>query len=208
MTFDQHPSNSVHVSAITHHLARISRRVRPPMTDNPSMTALTEVPASPAPSPVDDHAERDLRRRTRLGYWLLVALVATVGVGKAVRSDVMDPDSFWHVRVAEQLLREGVHPIVDHLSYMSIKEPWTPYSWLAELLMKWSFDTGGYRLSLVFRAAMVAATVGFVGLACSAFAGTRRRMAAVVGVTWFSSASARARCGWSCRSPRSSSTST
>jgi hypothetical protein len=139
--------------------------------------------AAPEVRPPDPR-ERELRRAT-VGYWLLVALIAIVGVGKAVRSDVMDPDSFWHVKVAEQLQRGGIHPIVDHLSYMSIKEPWTPYSWLAELAMKWTWDVGGYRLSLVFRAAMVALTVICAALACATFAGKERRMSSLIAVVFF-----------------------
>src|SRR5688500_20136002 len=94
-------------------------------------------------------------RRAAIGFWLLISVIVGLGVGKAVRSDVMDPDAFWHIRVAEQLLAEGIHPIVDHLSYGSIKQSWTPYSWLAELGMKWTWDAGGYRLALAMRAAIV-----------------------------------------------------
>ena len=60
---------------------------------------------------------------------------------------MLDPDCFWHIRVAEQLEREGIHPIVDQLSFASIKDPWTPYSWLAELGMKWVWDKHKTRLN-------------------------------------------------------------
>lgn len=159
------------------------------MADNSRMTVAT-LPAptcalvDAAPSVSAPRASRELRRAT-VGYWLLVALVAAVGVGKAVRSDVMDPDVFWHLRVADQILREGVRPMVDSLSYASLKQPWAPYSWLAELAMKWSFDAGGYRLALAFRAALIAGTLALVALACSACAGRERRMASAVAVLWF-----------------------
>ncbi len=78
----------------------------------------------------------------------------------------MDPDAFWHLRVADQLFTEGVHPLVDRLSFASIQSPWTPYSWLAELGMKSIWDAGGYRAALGAQAAMQAAIVLFVALAC------------------------------------------
>ena len=96
------------------------------------------------------------------------------------------PTAFWHIQVAEQLLHDGIHPIVDHLSYSSIQQPWTPYSWLAELAMKWSWDTGGYRLSLILRAAMVSATIVLVSLACVRFAGAGRRLNCIVAIIYFS----------------------
>jgi hypothetical protein len=52
---------------------------------------------------------------------------------KSILYDTLDPDCFWHLRVAEQLQRDGIRPLVDPMSFMSIKDPWTPYSWLAEL---------------------------------------------------------------------------
>ena len=39
----------------------------------------------------------------RVSFWLLIALIAGVGIGKAVQSDTLDPDLFWHLRVADQL---------------------------------------------------------------------------------------------------------
>lgn len=105
-------------------------------------------------------------RRARIGFWLLVGVIVALGIGKAVQADVLDPDCFWHMRVAEQLLKEGIRPIVDQLSYASIKEPWTPYSWLAELGMKWLWDTGGYRLTIIARALMVALTLIFAAMSC------------------------------------------
>jgi hypothetical protein len=68
--------------------------------------------------------------RQRWGAALLVALIALASAGKAVVFDTLDPDCFWHLRVAEQLQAHGVGPLVDDLSFASTREPWTPYSWL------------------------------------------------------------------------------
>jgi hypothetical protein len=120
-------------------------------------------------------------RRARAGFWLLIAAIAMIGVGKAVLSDTLDPDLFWHLRVAEQLRADGIGPLIDHLSFNSIRQPWTPYSWLAELAMKSLWDAGGYRATIGVYAALVALLLIFNALSCSALAGEERRLCAVVG---------------------------
>lgn len=51
-------------------------------------------------------------------------------------SQQVDPDLFWHLRVAELLRASGPRPFVDTFSYNSSPTPWLPYSWLAELGMR------------------------------------------------------------------------
>jgi hypothetical protein len=115
-----------------------------------------------APTP-----ERAKPRAAREGFVLLIALLAFVPAAKAVLYDTLDPDSFIHLLAANQLWREGIHPIVDHQSYMSLREPWTPYSWLAELGMKVIWDTGGYRAALAAHALLAAGLICLVALACA-----------------------------------------
>src|SRR4051812_40965291 len=93
----------------------------------------------------------------RTSFHLLIALIALCAGGKAILYDTLDPDTFWHLKVADQLRHEGIHPLTDHLSYQSNPQPWTPYSWLAELAMKSIWDTGGYRLAILAQALLVAA---------------------------------------------------
>jgi hypothetical protein len=104
--------------------------------------------------------------RERLGFWLLMLLVASIGVAKTVLSDTLDPDLFWHLRVAEQLRTEGIGPIVDTISYNSITTLWTPYSWLAELFMNWSWRTLGWQSAVVWEAVATIATIALIAL-CS-----------------------------------------
>jgi hypothetical protein len=73
--------------------------------------------------------------------------------------DTLDPDCFWHLRVAEALCQQGIGPLVDDLSFASTRRPWTPYSWLAELGMKAVWDLGGYRLALAAQAILQAGIV-------------------------------------------------
>lgn len=99
----------------------------------------------------------------------MIALLALAAAGKAVLYDTLDPDCFWHLRVAEQLQRDGIGPIVDDISFASIKTPWTPYSWLAELGMKAIWDLGGFRAAIITQALMMAGFVIFVALAALSF---------------------------------------
>lgn len=96
---------------------------------------------------------------------LLIAFLAIAAGGKSILFDTLDPDCFWHLRVADQLTREGVHALVDTLSFASLKQPWTPYSWLAELTMKAIWDHGGVRAVVLTEATLVATFFTFMALA-------------------------------------------
>jgi len=102
----------------------------------------------------------------RTGFWLLIGLIALVAAGKTVLYDTLDPDCFWHLRVAAQLHRDGIGPIVDDLSFASSRQPWTPYSWLAEQGMKSLWDIGGYRAAIAVTAIMQGLIVILLGMSC------------------------------------------
>jgi hypothetical protein len=103
-----------------------------------------------------------------VGFALLVGLVVLVAAGKPILFDTLDPDCFWHLRVAEQLRVDGIGPLVDRLSFASMQRPWTPYSWLAELSMDWIWKTGGWRAALIAQSLMQAAFIVFIAMACRA----------------------------------------
>jgi hypothetical protein len=113
-------------------------------------------------------------------FWLLCGLIALFAAGKTLWADTLDQDLFWHLRVAEQLRTDGIGPLVDNLSYESIKTPWTPYSWLAELGMKWTWDHLGWRGAVACDAALSAVILLLVAAACRALAGPGRRLAGVI----------------------------
>lgn len=126
-------------------------------------------------SPPDKHSvifdkapivHHDQPWRTRVGFILLLAVLLLMAASKSVLYDTLDPDAFWHLRVAEQIERDGVRPLVDDISFMSIKQPWTPYSWLAELAMKQIWDAGGYRAAVATQALLVATIFLFIALSC------------------------------------------
>jgi hypothetical protein len=58
---------------------------------------------------------------TRIGFRLAIALLALIAAHKVVLVDTIDPDAFWHLRVAEQIARDGPRPIVDEISYIVVE---------------------------------------------------------------------------------------
>lgn len=107
-------------------------------------------------------------RRTRIGFALAVGLVVLVAAAKAVLFDTIDPDCFWHLRVAEQIHISGIGPLVDRLSFASKSSPWTPYSWLAELAMRWVWNHCGWRGAVAAQSMLQAAFVIFLAGSCRA----------------------------------------
>ena len=83
-------------------------------------------------------------------------MLATFAAAKAVKFDTLDPDCFWHLRVADQLVADGIGPLVDRLSFSARTDAWTPYSWLAELAMRAVWRAGGYRGAVAAQAGLQA----------------------------------------------------
>src|SRR5687768_12862114 len=106
------------------------------------------------------------RSRAARGTALLVGLLALAAAGKAVLYDTLDPDVFLHLLAADQLLDDGIGPLVDHQSFASMSRPWTPYSWLAELAMKVIWDGGGYRAAVAVHALLAAAIMAVTAVTC------------------------------------------
>lgn len=101
-----------------------------------------------------------------LGYVLAIGMLMLTAAAKPVLIDSLDPDCFWHLRVAQSLLQHGIGPIVDDLCFATVKEPWTPYSWLAELAMLGVWNTFGWRGTVAVDALMSAAVVGLIAACC------------------------------------------
>jgi hypothetical protein len=102
--------------------------------------------------------------QSRRGYLLLLSLILLVGAAKPILYDTLDPDCFWHLRVGQQLLRDGIHPLHDRLSFASIREPWTPYSWLAEIAMFKLWAIGGYRAAILTTTLLITAILIFTAM--------------------------------------------
>jgi hypothetical protein len=122
------------------------------------------------------------------GFSLLLALLALVAAGKVVLGDTLDPDCFWHIRVGQEIARQGwPHPLVDDLSFASIRDPWTPYSWLAELGMTKLWDAGGFRAVVAVQAILESTFIILLGLCAIEFSasvhGQPRYLASILAAT-------------------------
>jgi hypothetical protein len=113
-----------------------------------------------------------MQQRPVLGFGLLVAMLSLVAAGKAVLFDTFDPDSFLHMLAADQMMRDGIGPIVDKQSFASIQTPWTPYSWLGAMAMKGVWEVAGFRGAIAAHAFMSAALLSLIALTCRTVATT------------------------------------
>lgn len=98
----------------------------------------------------------------------------------ALGSQDVDPDLFWHLRVADLIAANGPGPLFEQFSYNSVPRLWFPYSWLAELGMSGAVESLG--ASALFLVPLVGylATLLFVALAVVDRAGRSPKAAAVV----------------------------
>ena len=82
-----------------------------------------------------------LQRVFSFPVFLGVALVAATFVG--ARFNLLDPDTWWHMKVGEQILRTGSWPTADSYSFTASGMPWIAYEWLGEVVMALAARQGG-----------------------------------------------------------------
>ncbi len=102
-------------------------------------------------------------RAVRGGFFLILAMLA-LGAANQMLASPIDPDLFWHLCVARQLLAQGIHPLIDHLAFASLHRPWTPYSWLAELGMNALWNLGGFRATVLILALLASTLIVLIAL--------------------------------------------
>lgn len=71
----------------------------------------------------------------------------------------VDPDFWWHLRVAEYVRDVGDVPRMDFMSWMAMGEPWIAHSWLHDLVMLAAYSVGGLSAVGVLGAVLAAAIV-------------------------------------------------
>jgi hypothetical protein len=75
------------------------------------------------------------------------------------RSGVLDPDTWWHTRVGEQILRTHQWPQTDVFSFTMHGAPWIAYEWLGEVAIALSARFRGLQgetlLLMFFSSALV-----------------------------------------------------
>jgi hypothetical protein len=94
-----------------------------------------------------------LRRVFSFPVYLGALLVAGGFVG--ARSNLADPDTWWHLKVGEQILRTHAWPTADSYSFTVFGIPWMAYEWLGEVIMASAARLGGLRAPTVLLVALV-----------------------------------------------------
>jgi hypothetical protein len=67
-----------------------------------------------------------------------------------------DPGTGWHIQTGREILSTGAVPAADTYSFTRAGARWVETQWLADLLMAWMFDQGGYALLAVFTSVIIA----------------------------------------------------
>lgn len=91
--------------------------------------------------------------RTTTGTFILLWILFMVaGQSKFLQ----DPGTFWHIRVGQDILRDGFFS-VDHYSFTFSGHEWIPHQWLGEIIMAVLYNFGGFDLLLIVTATILAA---------------------------------------------------
>jgi hypothetical protein len=88
------------------------------------------------------NALADLLSRDSMFARTAALTVAALAWVLMIRPQV-DPDFWWHLRVAEHIRDAGDVPRTDFLSWLAMGEPWIAHSWLHDLAMLAAYSVGG-----------------------------------------------------------------
>ena len=102
--------------------------------------------------------------RSRPAWPLSLAMVAVVAfwavaVLPAVTLPMTDPDTWWHIRAGQDILRDGVIPSTDTWSIAGAGRSWTSQDWLSNVILALGFGIGP------LGATLLSVLYGLIGLA-------------------------------------------
>ena len=121
----------------------------------------------------------------RLGFdrlWLFLALALPALVSLIVPLPAVD--LAYHLRAGELILSTGAIPTTDTFTFTVAGMTWLDQQWLAQVAFALVHRAGGWELLAVLRAALVAATFGFV-LAAAMARGASARTASLLALAAF-----------------------
>ena len=104
---------------------------------------------------------------TVLGLLLVMLLFLFMSSGPGPSGAIVDPDIWWHLRDAAQLIHTGHFIRADSWTFTVAGKPWIDFEWLAELPWYFAFQKLGYRgIDFVMMLLASAILVGIYSLAC------------------------------------------
>ena len=71
---------------------------------------------------------------------------------------IINPDIFWHFSAARYMTEHLAVPRADFLSWTMQGREWVDFEWLSQLILYGLYKSGGFRVLLLFKGALLAAT--------------------------------------------------
>ncbi len=92
------------------------------------------------------------RQREALAGWLkncfsfpvFLAAILAAGACVAAHTRFVDPDTWWHIRVGDLILRTGTWPTHDMFSFSVPGAEWIAYEWFGEVVFASAWRLGGF----------------------------------------------------------------
>lgn len=81
--------------------------------------------------------------RKAFSFPIFLGALLVAGVFACARLLPPDPDTWWHIAVGEQILRQGTWPTKDVYSFTVFGNAWMAYEWLGEVVMALAARLGG-----------------------------------------------------------------
>jgi hypothetical protein len=104
------------------------------------------------------HWLQALRMSVSFPALMAVMLIAVALVG--AQSHLIDPDTWWHITVGEQILKTHIWPTADTFSFTARGAHWIAYEWLGEVFLAITARAGGLvGLAWLQKAMVVALTL-------------------------------------------------
>lgn len=105
-----------------------------------------QAPAVTSPGTLNSgRIESRISIRRALSFPILLGALLLGGVFLIERSLRLDPDTWWHIKVGEQILTSHSWPTSDPYSFTARGNDWIAYEWLGEVVMALSMRVGGIR---------------------------------------------------------------
>ena len=122
-------------------------------------------------------ASERLNDRQTLIYAITLFLILLTTTMVRSRLLLADGDTFWHLVVGEQIIRDHSFPVVDQYSGTRAGAPWIAKEWLSQVILYWAYSTAGWRGLALFTATIAALSYSIL------FAWLCRRIEPIVALT-------------------------
>jgi hypothetical protein len=82
-----------------------------------------------------------------------------------------DPDTWWHLKMGEEILRSHAIPRSDHWSFTVYGKPWMAHEWLAQVSIYLAYAFGGYAGLQLWLCGLASAIVAVMYVLCYRYCG-------------------------------------